>query len=267
MVFVMQLDDIRPRPYGLNFVEATFYDKVRERKKAFRVSKDFVEKLFFGISKICTKYINDVSWDLPYIFTERTLDGVIVPVLSKLCDSIVLTELPTHRYSKKKNYLVEDSQGRIDYWCIYQNYTFVIEMKHGYDTFKPNDEDESLRKTVYDDWHIMNAQLISLTDEIRGYQEKTKGVIRLGLHFITSRKHKSPSKSLVNDFRRTDNIEQTMRSFSRIGQIYKSSYPDLAICWKIPFWMVETYEDVTYPGLWVIAKILDPEIHSGAKNS
>ncbi len=262
----MEINSVRPRPYGLCFEEATFYEKGRDRNKAFRIAKDLVKKLFYGISKTSTKYINEVSWDLPYIFTERTLDAVIVPVLSNLCDSIVLTELPTHRYSKKKNYEVDESQGRIDYWCIYQNYTFVIEMKHGYDTFKQDDDNHrSLRQSVYKEWHIMNSQLISLKDEIKGYQEKTKGVIRLGLHFITSRKHQKPSRDMLNAYRNPKNIRITAERFSKIGQKYKSSYPDFAVCWKIPRWMVESYEDDTYPGLWVVAKILDPEIHEGVK--
>ena len=267
----MEIERIRPRPYGLCFTEAQFYDKDRNRKKAFQVAKCFVEELFFGISKTCTKYINGVSWDLPYSFSERTLDGVIVPVLSKLCDSIVLTELPTHRYSKKKNYEVEDSDGRIDYWCIYQNYTFVIEMKHGIDTYKQNDKRTKVRKTVSDEWRTMNIQLNSLEDEVMGYQEKTKGVIRLGLHFITSRTLMRPTKDIINGFRNKDNIKKTMARFSKIGLSFKKSVPDLAICWNIPQSILEEYdkrtahEGYTYPGFWVIAKIIDPLPHDGSR--
>lgn len=259
----MDLESIRPRPYGLCFEMATFYGKERERKKAFKVAKEFVEELFFGISKKCTKYINNVSWDLPYAFSERTLDSVIAPVMSYLCDSIILTELPTHRYSKRKNYEVEDSDGRIDYWCIYQNYSFVIEIKHGYDTFKQNKDSDNLRKNVYEDWRTMNKQLNSLEEEIKGYQEKTKGVIRIGLHFITSRTSKELTKDLINDFRKKENIKQTMQRFSKIGQNFKLSCPDFALCWKIPWSMIEKYnrleeyDDKIYPGFWVIAKIIE----------
>ena len=179
----------------------------------------------------------------------------------------MLVEIPAIRQCANRRFQVDESNGRIDYWCIYQNYTFVIEMKHGYDTYKQDDDNHrSLRQSVYKEWHTMNSQLISLIDEVKGYQEKTKGVIRLGLHFITSRKRQKPSKELINIFRNPKNIRNTAERFSNIGQNYKLSYPDLALCWKIPRWMIESDEEESYPGLWVIAKIMDPETHEGANS-
>ena len=189
-----------------------------------------------------------------------------------LAFSSTLQEMPTHRYSRKKNYEVEDSEGRIDYWCIYRNYTFVIEMKHGIDTYKQNDKRTKVRKTVSDEWRTMNKQLNSLEDEVLGYQEKTKGVIRLGLHFITSRTHMRPTKDIINGFRSKENIKKTMTRFSKIGLSFKNSVPDLAICWNIPKSILEEYDErnehegYTYPGFWVIAKILNPDTHEGANS-
>ena len=74
------------KKYNLSFVE-TFSGN--DEGESFVVAKDLVNNLFFSMSKLCTKYSNDTFCDLPYTYRERQLDSVLLPALSKLCNSMV----------------------------------------------------------------------------------------------------------------------------------------------------------------------------------
>lgn len=247
---------ISPNKHGLSFVEYS----VDKEGKEFAIAKELVECLFFDMAKLCTKYSNDVFHDLPYTYKERCLDCVLLPSLSKLCDGNVLTELPVTRQCDNRRFQLSPYTGRIDYWCIYKGYSFVIELKHSYDCFTTTTTRE---KEVTELWITMNEQLQSVEKEIRQYVEKTKGIIRLGLHIITSYSDKAPDSSLINQFKKS--IPDTIERFQRdLAKPYRSLKPDLLICWKIPTKIVME-EQPTFPGLWAIAKIYPAITHDGAK--
>lgn len=124
--------------YGLSFYEMASDNS----DDAYLAAKRLLESLFFQLSKLSTKFCNEKYdfCDLPYTYTERRLDSVLLPALSKICDSLVLTELPVDR--KLKGDL---SKGRIDYWCIFEGYSFIIELKQSYDDFGT----DKTRKKLY----------------------------------------------------------------------------------------------------------------------
>ena len=226
----------------------------------FAVAKELVENLFFGMAKLSTKYDNDQFCDLPYTFRERQLDSVLLPVLSKLCDSKVFVELPAIRQCANRRFQVDESSGRIDYWCVYKDYSFVIELKHSYDCFTT---DTTRDNTVTKRWIKMNEQLQSIENEIKEYGEETKGVIRIGLHIITSYSDKSPDNQLLSCFK--ESIPETFERFKKdLGKQYPSLRPNLLICWKIPTRIVFD-EEQTFPGLWCVAKLYPAITHKGAK--
>ena len=227
----------------------------------FAVAKELVENLFYEMTKLCKKYDNDVFYDLPYTYSERRLDSVLLPALVKLCDYKVLVEFPTTRQSTKRHYVDEDTRGSIDYWCVYKDYSFVIELKHSFDCFTT---DHTRKDKVTSRWVTMNKQLDSVKNVVKEYEEATKGVIRLGLHIITSYSDKEPNDRMISEFK--DKISDTIVRFQRdFAKPYRSLKPDLIICWKIPTKIVKN-DIQTFPGLWAIAKIY-PEIrHKGAKN-
>lgn len=226
----------------------------------FSVAKEFVENVFYDMTKRCAKYSNDTVHDLPYTYKERTLDSVLLPALSKLCDGMVLTELPVKRQFDNRRFQITPYTGRIDYWCIYKGYSFVIELKHSYDCFTTTTTRED---KVTDLWITMNEQLQSVGKDIKQYVESTMGVIRLGLHIITSYSDKAPSSSLINQFK--NSIPEAIERFQcDLSRRYRSLKPDLLICWKIPARIVMK-EQPTFPGLWVIAKIYPAVSHKGAK--
>ena len=228
--------------------------------KGFSVAKDLVENLFCEMAKLSTKYANATFLDLPYTYSERSLDSILLPALSKLCKSQVLVEYPVTRRDTSRYDENEESSGRIDYWCIYKEYSFVIELKHSFDCFttqKTRDDKVTSR------WITMNKQLESVKQEVKEYEEDTMGIIRLGLHIITSYSDKTPDNHLIAKFK--DSISDTFRRFQiDLAKPKRSQKPDLLICWKIPTKIVKRGEH-TYPGLWAIAKIYPAIKHLGAK--
>ena len=183
------------RKHGLSFVEM---ESNISEDEGFKIAKELIENLFFDMAKLSTKYCNDKFCDLPYTYSERMLDCVLLPALSKLCNYMVMVEVPAVRECANRRYNVKKSNGRIDYWCIYKNYSFVIELKHSYDCFTTY---KTRERNLTSRWIKMHEQLQSLEKNIKKYGEETKGVIRIGLHTITSYSDKEPDSQLLKAFK------------------------------------------------------------------
>lgn len=225
--------------------------------KDFKVAEELIEDLFCDMAKLGSKYGNDIFADFPYAYRERQLDSILLPTLSKLCGGWVIAELPTIRKCDAGG----KTSGRIDYWCVYKNYSFVIEVKHSYNFFtnpKPS------YRTVINRWKTMIKQLQSNESDIKKYGESTKGVIRIGLHFITSKSDKEPNKELIKHFIK-ESIPATFDYFqNKFCKRAPTQKPDMILCWKIQPSIVMRGEN-TFPGLWCVAKRYPAIIHKGAK--
>ena len=242
--------------HGLSFFEVASEVEGED----YAIAKELMENLFYDMAFLSTKYDNDQFCDLPFTYRERQLDSVLLPALSKLCDSKVLAELPAIRRYSNRRTQVDESSGRIDYWCLYKDYSFVIELKHSYDCFTT---DVTREDTVADRWITMNEQLRSIEKEVKQYSESTKGVIRIGLHIITSYSDKNPDNQLINRFK--ESIPDTFERFRiDLGKHYPSLKPNVLLCWKIPSRIVKDM-DQTFPGLWCVVKIYSAIKHKGAK--
>lgn len=236
--------------------------KLRKKNtKDFKVAEELIKNLFCDMAKLGSKYGNDKFFDLPYTYMERQLDSIFLPSLSKLCDGLVLTEVPTIRICNNGRFKVDKTSGRIDYWCIYKNYSFVIEVKHSYDCFTTP---KTRERNVIKRWIKMNEQLQSIEKNIKKYEESTKGVIRVGLHFITSYSDKNPDKALINSFK--ERVPETFMRFQKdLSKHYPTLKPDMLLCWRIPSSIVLNGY-ATFPGLWCVAKRYPAIKHKGAKS-
>jgi hypothetical protein len=241
--------------YGLTFYKGV---AVENNDEAYQIAQELVEELFCLLSKKCTKFCNE-KYDFfmpPYMYTERRLDGVLMPALTKLCDSIVMTELPVLRKIGNDDYI-----GRADYWCIYKGYSFVIELKHSKDNYQTP---TTSKHAIVERWRKMIKQLNSVKRDALEFDEKTKGVIRLGLHMISSRCSQSIDAASKFDESKINEISDRM--YKDLTGKSKNNYPDLILCWKIPTNMVKKGSELgfdTYPGLWTFAKIYPPLEHVG----
>ena len=243
------------KKYGLSF-----YEMAPDRSDdAYLAAKRLLENLFFLLSKLSTKFCNEKYdfCDMPYTYTERRLDSVLLPALSKICDSLVLTELPVDRKLKGDLF-----KGRIDYWCIYEGYSFIIELKQSYDDFETT---TTRKNSIQKRWKTMIEQLDSVKSEARAYEEKTKGVIRIGIHMITSYTSKVPTQELVVGFNKEKIFEIAQRFQKDISKKTPAHKTDLLLCWKIPPRIVKSNDYMTFPALWLAATIYPPIIHAGIK--
>ena len=243
---------------GLEF-RITTYDITDE---AQRVSMNLVKNLMLEMAKASMKFDNTRYGfhDLPYTYRERQLDAVLLPALSKICQGLVMTELPVIRKIKDEELRQTESSGRADYWCIYKDYSFVIELKHSYDRYGSH---RTRQDTIVERWQVMNEQLKNASANFRDFEEKTKGVIRLGLHVITSITSKAANDQTVQQYK--DKVKEIQyRLVNDMTGKKPTTRPDMAMCWLVPKRMVEN-DDGNIPGLWMFAKWFEPIKHKGCK--
>ena len=168
------------------------------------------------------------------------------------------------RDSNIKGFEKEDSKGRIDYWCIYKDYSIVIEMKHSYDAFKTDlTNDERLIKR----WETMTiSQLQDVRKNVKYFSEKTKGVIRIGLHFITPYCNRDGDMDDVANFmcRQKEILMRLSRDVSCSKP--QRTTPNFLASWVLP--NNKKYFEVpykgTYPGLLLLGKIFPSIAHEGS---
>jgi len=227
----------------------------------YNVAYELTRKLFIGMAKHAMAFDSSKYnfYEPPFLYRERQLDTLILPVLAALCKGLAFAEYPMTRNCRKKGLEIEDSHGRIDYWCIYKDYSFVIEVKHSYDNYETSTtNDERLLQR----WRTMNiVQLDNIKDEVKQFEEKTKGVIRLGLHFVTSR----------SSTKQPENARETYLSQERemLNRLYKDlktiTPPDFMSVWELDKNMVYYEDNRAYPGLIVLAKFFKDIKHKGSK--
>ena len=229
------------------------------------VAYKFVKELFCGVCQQSLLFCNSKFGivEYPFLFRERQLDSVVLPVISSLCKGLVIAEYPVIRDSNMKGYEKDGSSGRIDYWCIYKDYSFVIEMKHSYDGFKTDiTSDARLIKR----WKTMTvSQLQDIRDEVKLFEEKTKGLIRLGLHFITPYTDCDRNMDDFDLFERNQKEILTRLSNDVSRSKPKTTTPDFMASWVLPRnqRFLEVPLKGTYPGLLLLGKIFPAIKHDG----
>ena len=236
------------------------YSEPTSKDAYMQVAHEFLQSLMKEFAELSMKSFRPrIGADnFPFMYSERRLDSVVLPALSNICDGVVLTELPVKR--KKANNHVKSEHGRLDYWCIYGGYTFAIEMKGTHDRF---DCDTIRENSVMKRWGKMIEQLKDVESECKAMTENTKGVIRLGLHFISSWANKEPNEELVDDYR--ENAQGYLRAFTeQISERYDDkpeTNPSYAADWIIPDDMVYHWNNATYTGVMLYAKVFEPVLH------
>ena len=233
-----------------------FLAQSNNKEEYYTIGKSFILDLLNGMCKLSIKYFKHNFIDLPYIYGERQLDSIILPTLSNICNGAVLAELPIKRNCFLKNHEIENSSGRIDYWCIYKDYSIVLEIKHSFDAYNTN---KTREKKVIKKWEYMTIdQLQSIQKDIKlRCEEETNGIIRLGLHFITSYSDKQPDEIEISNYKKSlpNIIERLQKDVSKKKP--KLTTPDYMACWVIPKKMVLSGQQA-FPGLILMGKIFDP---------
>ena len=232
-----------------------------KEEEYMKTAHEFLRKLireFARLSRLSFRKRIGATY-FPYLFTERRLDSAVLPALSNICDGVVLTELPVERSSNDE----EVHRGRVDYWCVYKGYTFVIEMKGAHAIFKGN-KVKAREHSVKGRWREMVKQLVNVKEDCEyNLDERTKGIVRLGLHFITSMAKGDTDWDAVDEYRKdiNDRLESMRRDIAKRFNNRSDYTPDFAAAWLIPDDMIECCDFGTYPGVILFAKILPPLRH------
>jgi hypothetical protein len=207
----------------------------------------FLEKLFTKFVKKSKAYF-DVTGELPYIYRERQLHSIIVPILDSISDAI-LVECPTSR--KYRGY--DPSHGWIDYWVKYGNTIFLIELKHSYHGLKS----QKLREQSVKEWNTANDQLKQVSNrDLPDFKvDENDIVVKMALQFnvtYTTASKKTFSMEECDDI--GENI--LMKSFG------KKLKPNFLASWFVPEEMQKEFywdsSDEKYPYLHMFAR-LEPE--------
>ena len=233
-------------------------------EESYLVAYSLVRNLLVGIAKRARKYLSNENHydfaDYPFTYRERQLDSILLPELSDRCDGYVFAEYPVTRNCRKKDYKAKNSKGRIDYWCIYKDYSFAIEVKHSYDNYSSGKvKDETLRR-----WKTMtHYQLQSIDKDLMSFDEKTKGIIPLALHFITSESSEYPTNEQQINYKSQEK-EMLIRIHDKMKRIAE---PDLISLWEIDNDMYINYQSngFAYPGLILVSKFYNLIHHKGSK--
>lgn len=246
-------------------------------KAFYRTSSELLKELLANMASLALKYTEyvHVQGDAPYIYHERQLDGLIAPALSKICDGAILTECPISRVYNLRGYDASEGFGRFDYWCMYsrpsrnklKKSTFIIEVKHNYDNFTTDET----RKELIDNWRVMcDYQLTSVRDDAKNFIEPTKGVIRIGLLFVTSecRLPKGKQiKDLMSQYEKKlpEVLERLQKDVITCKP--KKMTANFVACWLPPQKHIEQVAKDTeiYPGLIMMGKIHEPIAHKGSR--
>ncbi len=226
------------RKVALKFIDAIFQEFAKDSMRLFRPDIKLI--------------------DPPYQYSERTFDSVVLPALHRLCHGLVMAEYPIIRSD-------HDVSGRIDYWCIYEGYSFIIEMKRtecclGYGPKKYR---------MVGRWRLMCDQLESAEDDVNVFEEHTEGVIPIGLHFVTAKG--SADRWDYHGQRMMELCKDTLQEYADAiskphtvdGQvrIHKPSY---VAGWIIPQKARRLGENETYPFVMLFGKVNPRISHKGA---
>ena len=216
------------------------------------VAHRFLQKLikeFARLSMLCYLPRYD-SYVMPFGYSERQLDSVVLPALSNICKGCVLAELPVMRKERRTGKLIGSGNGRTDYWCIYEGYSIFIEMK-GARISTRNKLSETT--TIATPWKEMIKQLDEEDAECRASEERTKGCIRIGLYFIalTDSRDRDISKDKFKD--KMDEVSNTLCNKKESSK----EIPSYAATWILPENLARTemLDGRFYKGVILISKI------------
>lgn len=229
----------------------------------YKVAHTFTKQLFMDMAGLCKVYNSNKFHlgDYPFAYRERQLESILLPALSSLCGGLVFAEYPVERNLRKFGYKIKESKGHYDFWCIYKNYTFVIEVKQSSDFI---DTDTTFKDSLIDRWKCLSLyQLHSMEKDLKSYLDPTKGIVRIGLHFVNGKVNTDMEDVNVKDLR-FDSKGTIMRIANDLDAV-KPGYttPDFAACWEIEKSMVKSFSLNPSLGLFLFAKFLEPIEHEG----
>lgn len=96
------------------------------RGRGARVARDFLRKLLKRIVERCTEYYSQTEEHV-FTYRERQLHSVVCPSIADITLGFLMENPLTRKPAGEEEY-----RGNVDYWIFYNNYSFLLELKHTY---------------------------------------------------------------------------------------------------------------------------------------
>jgi hypothetical protein len=87
----------------------------------------FLREFLLQFVKQCNKYYKATD-DIPFNYRELQMHSVMLPAMDRVADA-VFVEQPINKYGRT---------GRVDYLVLSRNQVYLIELKHGWMSYKTN---------------------------------------------------------------------------------------------------------------------------------
>lgn len=95
-----------------------------------RVTRRFLERLVKGIVRRSINYYKSTG-DYVFSYGERQMHSVVCPSIAAITKAYLMEHSLARKPPGEDKY-----PGRVDYWVSYRNYSFLMELKHGYFAYK-----------------------------------------------------------------------------------------------------------------------------------
>jgi hypothetical protein len=159
-----------------------------------RVARDFAKQLSYQFASISRRFF-DSTGDLPFVYRERQVSTSVVGAMTNFAEA-VFAEHPIKRGVNKN-----ESHGWIDYWVIFRNTTFLIELKHCYSTVRGKNK---VHGRVSNKWEEAIGQLRKLynthCEDLRfGTGEMIKVPLLITTHYVWSGNEEGASINIEVD--------------------------------------------------------------------
>jgi hypothetical protein len=166
-----------------------------EDSEGTRVTKDFLENLIEGTVRRSVEYFDETG-DYAFSYRERQMHSVVCPSIAALT-AAYLMEHPL----KRKPSGEDEYSGRVDYWISYRNYSFLMELKHGYFAYARASDP---RQNLLEKFNSAMDSLKSIRkDECEYLGGGDKGLFKIALMAITFFRG-SKDETSINDLRSKD---------------------------------------------------------------
>lgn len=143
-----------------------------------RVSRDLLEKLVINIVRRSTEYYGATGTSGDHIFTyrEKQFHSVVCPSISDMTKSYVIEHPLIRKPHGEKEY-----SGHVDYWIKYRKYSFLMELKHAFFSYRRPDNP---RANIARRFDRAMEQLKSIRMEACRYLNLNSGLIKIALETI-----------------------------------------------------------------------------------
>lgn len=168
------MEDIK-HDLGKFYVESTLKDG-----EGIRILKRFLLDTIMEIAKESAKFIQKVEHS-PYAYGERQLHTVIAPAIARNADCFIMESPVDRKWSSIEESLGEDSRGWVDYWCVYKDFNYYIELKKGYVSYAS----KNLTQQVKEEWKQACNQLDAIQEDIAAQESIARKVFRVAVEVLT----------------------------------------------------------------------------------